>query len=323
MLRAPFFASLIAPLMVGAVSIGLMMQAPAARAEGVVPVQLRLATGSPEGVYYEVGSRLQRRVNANLGDHGLLVSTDITSGSQENVRRLLDARVDLAIVQSDVLEEANARVLARPQGLTRPPLTALALLMEEWFVVVVRDGGPIRDAGGLAGRRVALGEAGSGTRFTAERVLGLAGVDVGRLRATASGGMSARADLFCRGRLDAAAFVFSAPNTVLRRLIDRCGARVLSFDAPAVGAAYEIAPLPASAGAGPVSTVKVQAALVQFALDPVLGRKLLEAAFDPIGAAGLNRVQPDGWGFADAAAIAPLPAAPAAEAFFEAMAGDG
>lgn len=293
-------------------------------AEGSTPVPVRLATGEPEGVYYEVGSRLQRRVNANLGDHGVLISTETSPGSQENVRRLLAAEVDLAIVQEDVLADANARHVAKPLGDRRPPLTTLAMLLDEWLVIVVRDRGPVSTPDGLSGRRVALGEPGSGTRFTATRALASAGVAEAAMRVSPGASASARADLFCAGRVDAAAFVFAVPNPVLKRLVDRCGARLLAFDDPAVRTAaaevgYRVDRLPPSAGAGGVATVKVRAALAQLAMHESVGAVVLDAALGPAGAAGLNRVRPDGWTLEDAAAIAPLPAAEAAKIYFGAL----
>ncbi|MEM1314391.1 MAG: TAXI family TRAP transporter solute-binding subunit [Pseudomonadota bacterium] len=309
------------------VVLGAVLAAAPAAAASDGPRTLRFLTGQPAGVYYEVGSRLQRRVNANLADHGLMLSTVATTGSEENGRRLLSGESDLAIMQADVVERIVADHLAQTGGTNLPPLKVLAMLMEEWVVLVAR--GPVASPAELAGRRVAFGAPGSGTRFTALRLLEAAGVPASSLResSAAASRLSERADLFCRGRIDAAAFVMSLPNPVLRRLVERCGARVVPLSGPAMASlaeaspAYALAATPAASAAPGVTTVQVRAALVQAALGRLEGETLLSAAFAPAGANALNRVVWTGWTGEDAAAIAPLPAADAAKAFFGAPAG--
>ena len=63
-----------------------------------------LSTGQPDGVYYEIGARLQKRINNNTGIHGLTLVTFSTSGSVENARLFTSNATDLAIMQADVFE---------------------------------------------------------------------------------------------------------------------------------------------------------------------------------------------------------------------------
>ena len=194
----------------------------------------------------------------------------------------------------------------------------MAVVAEEQFVVVAREG--VHSLGGLRGRRVGLGAQGSGTRYTALRVLRQAGVPVRSLSESNAASMSARADLFCRGALDAVVFVLTRPNAILDRLLRYCG-RVISVDTPAILAvvaqsnAYRFRdPVDLKSG-GPA--LLVRSLLVNHRMDPGLSEDLLEAVIDPDPAFGLNRVPYRTFTIQEAGDLAPYPVDPGARRFFQ------
>ncbi len=135
-----------------------------ARLEG----KILLASGPVGGTYEVFGAAL-----AQYGEErGVSLYSADSRGSVDNAVHLKSRAVDFALMQSDV-----AQLLY--QGLTEegllpyPDLRAVASLWPEAVHLLTLRGSGIKSLGDLRGRRVAIGERGSGSRVNA-RVIGKA-----------------------------------------------------------------------------------------------------------------------------------------------------
>ncbi|MEM6425064.1 MAG: TAXI family TRAP transporter solute-binding subunit [Cyanobacteria bacterium P01_H01_bin.119] len=108
---------------------------------------LTLATGSASGQYYAFGQAFAKVV-ANH-EPNIEIKVLETDGSQQNMRRVGDQLVDLAIVQSDTRAALDAR--------------AIALLFPEMFHVMAVKDGDVNSIADLRGRRIAVMPEGSGS----------------------------------------------------------------------------------------------------------------------------------------------------------------
>ena len=153
------------------------------------PTALRLATGEPQGAYHAFGQRY-RDV---LARHGIAVEPVGSSGSIENLRLLADgeAGVEVGFVQGGTSGPDTA------EG-----LVSLASLYYEPAWLFFRESVRLDTLDGLAGRRVAIGPEGSGTRALALTLLAENGLSPDRFRASALGGAAALAALQA-GEIDA------------------------------------------------------------------------------------------------------------------------
>ncbi|CAM5575860.1 C4-dicarboxylate ABC transporter substrate-binding protein [Streptomyces avidinii] len=133
--------------------------------------RLRLATGPEGGPYNAFGQALAQAVAAS-GRRIEIVPVS-TAASVNNLRKLDEGSVELALAMADVAEDA---VLGR-ESFPRPtPVTALARVYVNYTHLVVPADGPVRSVRDLAGRPVAAGAAGSGVQVVTERVLRAAGL---------------------------------------------------------------------------------------------------------------------------------------------------
>ncbi|HKN95709.1 MAG TPA: TAXI family TRAP transporter solute-binding subunit, partial [Pseudonocardiaceae bacterium] len=123
-------------------------------------LRLTIATGSSDGVYYQLGSQLAGVWAGQLGIPRPAVRT--TAGSLANITQLEQGRADVGFADADVIGDLS-------QG--RYPLRALARIYDDYIQVVVRAGVPIHDLAGLAGHRVSIGPAGSQVQVVADRLL--------------------------------------------------------------------------------------------------------------------------------------------------------
>ena len=186
------------------------------------PRSLTIATGSPQGAYHAFGQRY-REILAREGIDVTLVNS---AGTVENLDRLgkpeddADA-VELAFVQSGIGNAADA-----------PNLEALASLYYEPLWVFVRGEDPVRRLTALAGRRIAVGGKGSGTRHVALELLAANGIAEGDATGTVLSdlGGDAAAEALAAGELDAAIFVTAKYSPRLTDLLTRPDVQLISFE---------------------------------------------------------------------------------------------
>ncbi|MBB6252454.1 TAXI family TRAP transporter solute-binding subunit [Nitrospirillum iridis] len=143
---------------------------------------LTIGTGTAGGTYFPIGGILANAISnppgspgcdrgGSCGVPGVIAVAQTTSGAVENVEALRTARYETGLVQADI---GFLAYKAKGPYAGKPPFTelrALANLYSETVHLVVRGDSPIKTVNDLKGRRVALGEKGSGTLPTALLIL--------------------------------------------------------------------------------------------------------------------------------------------------------
>ncbi|MGE0722997.1 MAG: TAXI family TRAP transporter solute-binding subunit [Alphaproteobacteria bacterium] len=186
---------------------------------------VRIATGSPGGVYYPLGGAICRFFNLASDRHGLRCTAEPSAGSVENLAALRAGRIEVAIVQSDV--QADAR---RAKGRTRPfdGMRALFSAHAEAFTLVAHGDSRIASVADLAGKRVAVGERGAGVRVMADAVLAAFDMPERRLGRALALSPVAQNREFCARRIDAFVYVAGHPNGLIQDAT-RCGGSLVAI----------------------------------------------------------------------------------------------
>ena len=130
------------------------------------PDELTVAGGEPGGFYLEFSTLLA----ASLERHGVAGSARAlsTGGSLDNIAELRAGRATFAVALADAA--------GQPQDPGGAEVAALGKVYENYVHCVVRRDSGITAISGLAGRRVATGQPGSGTSLTTPRLLAAAGL---------------------------------------------------------------------------------------------------------------------------------------------------
>ncbi|WP_103528731.1 TAXI family TRAP transporter solute-binding subunit [Streptomyces sp. SM12] len=271
---------------------------------------LRLATGPEGATYRESGAALAGLWNDALS--APVVEVVFTEASVDNARLLLSDEVDLAYANVDVL-------LAHAEE--TPAL--LRIFDSVVQLVTLRDSG-IRTLPDLAGRPVAMGLPGSGTRFTGTRLLAAAAVevevrDLGQQRAV---------EALVDGTVDAVASLTAMPTPAIDWLLENAPPVHfvdLGEETEAIQRAHpgEYLPVTISStvypGVATTRTVAVPTLIaVHRGFPDDVARVLTGTAVE--GAAKLARTRPEAYQInpRTAAATAPIPLHPGAAAWFRA-----
>jgi len=124
-----------------------------------------VAGGEPGGFYLEFSTLLAAALERHgVAGHARAVAT---GGSLDNIAELRAGRAAFAVALADA---------ASQPGGDSAGIAAVGKVYENYVHCVVRKDSGIRDLAGLAGRRVAVGQPGSGTSLTTPRLLEAAGL---------------------------------------------------------------------------------------------------------------------------------------------------
>ena len=167
------------------------------------------------------------------------VVVEETDGSADNLERLREGSVELAIVQSDWAYHA----LAGSTSDRAPPMTevrSLALLQPQVMTLVANAGSGILELGDLAGKRVSIGPPGSGVNEVG-RVL-LAHLGFADNLTLAELPIEEEASALCSGDIDAFLLPVAHPNGAVAEAVDLCGALLIDMTGEAVDQLVETWP---------------------------------------------------------------------------------
>lgn len=186
--------------------------------EPAPPRTLTIATGSVDGAYRAFGKQLQVR----LAEEDVTLEIIETDGSIDNLQRLVNEDVDVAFMQSGLSSESQY-----------PQLESLGAMYMEPVWIFLREGLTIDRLPELAGLRVAVGGAGSGSRTVAEKLLQSNGLSEGSVQLTNDSGQGAVAALQ-RGEVDVLISVSSISAPMIVSLLEAPQIQLMSLDrAPA------------------------------------------------------------------------------------------
>jgi TRAP-type uncharacterized transport system substrate-binding protein len=179
-----------------------------------LPDVVRLGTGPAGGHYARFGEALRREV----AEHGVELDTITTAGSKENIRLLLGGEIDVALVQSGNLSDAQARQL----------LSVASVFYEPVLVVERADWGDDHIEGG----RIAIGAPGSGENALARELLADQGVRDGVPPGTrlVEIGEQEAVDALLAGDIDSAVFVATIDEPWVRTLFTDPRVRITNMD---------------------------------------------------------------------------------------------
>ena len=233
--------------------------------------QIRMVTGGTAGTYYAYGSALGQI----LGEKTKIPITVQSSGaSKVNIQLVSGGEAELAMVQNDVMDYAwNGTELfngAKTQG-----FSAMAALYAEHCQVIANPSAGISSIADLKGKRVSVGDAGSGTEFNARQILEAYGISFNDIQKQ-NLGFGPSADALKDGKLDAFFTVAGAPTPAIIDLATTNNIMLLEVDDAHAAALKKKYPfyaqisIPANSYRGQAAPVKVVAIKATFIVSPKL-----------------------------------------------------
>lgn len=249
-----------------------------------------IGTGNPGGTYYPLGNSICRVFNLDIPNTGRRCANVPSPGPLATVDALRYGRIDVGIIQSDVLVDAVAGVGAFALRGPQPELRVLFAAHADAFTIIARKELGIRNAAELRGKRVNMGSPGSGEWVGMERIMAALGVTKADFLETHELTLAEQARALCANQLDAILYEVAHPNGLIQDVVQRCRGELVNLRGPAIddillrNAEYEPATIPGNtylSNPNDVKTIGVRAVIVTTTkLSDILAYEITRGVFE-------------------------------------------
>lgn len=186
------------------------------------PQTLTIATGFPDGLYSQFANHLK----IELAKEKITLQIRNTGGSVDNLALINDPNsgIDLAIVQSGVGDPVKYPELLSLAGIFYEPLWV-------WYrqPAFMKEGGALTQLSQLQGKRISIGNDGSGTQILSNAILKLNEINADLVKLEKLKPDEAIEKLQ-KGELDVAFIVAAGEAPILKKFYQIPGIRLMNFD---------------------------------------------------------------------------------------------
>ncbi|MCI1191095.1 TAXI family TRAP transporter solute-binding subunit [Calidifontimicrobium sp. SYSU G02091] len=195
---------------------------------------ITIGTGGVTGVYYAAGGAICRLMNKDRAKHGIRCSVESTGGSVFNINTIRSGDLDFGVAQSDWQYHAMNGTKAFEKDGKFADLRAVFSLHPEPFTVLSRKEANITKIDDLKGKRVNIGNPGSGTRASMEELMNALGWTTRDFALAAELKADEHGPALCDNKIDAFFYGVGHPSANIQDPITTCGARLVPLQHPAI-----------------------------------------------------------------------------------------
>lgn len=208
---------------------GVGMSTPATASEFIT-----IGTGGVTGVYYPTGQSICRLVNKNRKSHGVRCSAESTGGSVYNINTIRAGELDMGVAQSDWQFHAyNGTSKFKDQGPFKELRAVFSVHPEPVSIVARKDSG-VKTVDDLAGKRVNIGNPGSGTEATWGVMWGAMGKSKSDLKLAAQMKSAETPSALCDNKIDAFFWLVGNPAALNKEAATTCDVTFAVVDNDAI-----------------------------------------------------------------------------------------
>jgi len=195
-----------------------------------------IGTGGVTGVYYPTGGAICRLVNKNRKEHGIRCSVESTGGSVYNINTIRGGELDMGVAQSDWQYHAyngtgkEAFIKAGPFK----ELRAVFSVHAEPISIVARTDSGIKSVEDLVGKRVNIGNPGSGTEATWKVMWAALGHSNDDLKLASQMKSAETPGALCDNKIDAFFWLVGNPAALNKEATTTCDAVFVDVSGAAV-----------------------------------------------------------------------------------------
>lgn len=203
---------------------------------------IAIGTGGVTGVYYPTGGAICRLVNRDRAEHGVRCGVESTGGSVFNINAIRNGELEFGVAQSDWQFHAyNGSSRFEEQGAFEN-LRAVFSVHPEPFTVVARADAGIESFEDLQGKRVNVGNPGSGQRGTMEVVMEAMGWTMDDFALASELQAAEQSQALCDNNIDAMIYTVGHPSGSIQEATTACDSVLVDVSNDAVNGLVEERP---------------------------------------------------------------------------------
>ncbi|WP_417260853.1 TAXI family TRAP transporter solute-binding subunit [Celeribacter sp.] len=208
----------------------IALMAPAVSAEEFITI----GTGGVTGVYYPTGGAICRLVNKGRAEHGIRCSVESTGGSVYNINTIREGELDFGVAQSDWQYHAYNGTSRFEENGPFEGLRAVFSVHPEPFTVVARADAGVKDFSDLEGKRVNIGNPGSGQRGTMEVLMAALGWTTDNFALATELKIAEQSAALCDNQIDAMVVTVGHPSGTIQESTTACDSVIVNVTGEAV-----------------------------------------------------------------------------------------
>jgi TRAP transporter TAXI family solute receptor len=193
-----------------------------------------IGTGGVTGVYYPTGGAICRLVNKTRKETGIRCSVESTGGSIYNINTVRAGELEFGVAQSDWQYHAyHGSSKFEDQGAFEG-LRAVFSVHPEPVTVLTRKDAGVDNVSDLKGKRVNIGNPGSGTRGTWDVMEAALGWHRDDLKLASELKSAETAQALCDNKIDAYFWLVGHPSALTQETLSSCDAKLSNVMGPAI-----------------------------------------------------------------------------------------
>ena len=200
---------------------------------------MSIGTGGVTGVYYPAGGAICRLVNRDRATHGIRCGVESTGGSIFNINAIRSGELEFGVAQSDAQFNAFNGVADFEGAGAFEDLRAVFSLHPEPFTVVARADAGITNFEDLQGKRVNIGNPGSGQRATMDVVMNAYGWTTGDFAVASELPPAEQAAALCDNNIDAMIYTVGHPSGAIQEATTACDTILVNVTGDVIAALVE------------------------------------------------------------------------------------
>ncbi|MEJ8573919.1 TAXI family TRAP transporter solute-binding subunit [Microbaculum marinum] len=192
-----------------------------------------IGTGGITGVYYPTGGAICRLVNKDRKEHGIRCSAESTGGSVYNVNTIQAGELEFGVAQSDVQYNAYE---GKEQWDGKPfeGLRSVFSVHPEPVTILARKDAGINNVTDLKGKRVNVGNPGSGSRATWDVMANALGWTSDDLKLATELKSAETGQALCDDKIDAYAWLVGHPSALTQETLSTCDSNLVNVTGPEI-----------------------------------------------------------------------------------------
>lgn len=223
---------------IGIATAGVMLAGGLAQAASHTQF-ITIGTGGVTGVYYPTGGAICRLVNKGRKEHGIRCSVESTGGSVYNINTIREGELEFGVAQSDWQYHAYNGTSKFSDAGPFEGLRAVFSVHPEPFTVVARADAGISSFADLKGKRVNIGNPGSGQRGTMDVVLEAMGWTTDDFALASELKGSEQSAALCDNQIDAMIYTVGHPSGSIQEASTSCDSVLVNVTGPAIDGLIE------------------------------------------------------------------------------------
>jgi len=193
-----------------------------------------IGTGGVTGVYYPLGGSICRLVNKNKKETGVRCSVESTGGSVYNINTIRAGELEMGVAQSDWQYHAYKGDSKFAKAGPFKDLRAVFSVHGEPFTLIARADAGIKSFDDLKGKRVNIGNPGSGQRGTMDMLMAAKGMKKSDLKLASELKGSEQSKALCDNKIDAMIYVVGHPAGAIKEATTTCDCVLVDVTGPVI-----------------------------------------------------------------------------------------